>query len=260
MTIFKHEIKQMRTALLIWGIAVGLMILVSMIIYPEMVGNTADMFENMGVFTQAFGLDKLDINSVTGYYGMQSGSILALGGTFFASLIGISMLSKEESAKTAEFLLTHPISRQQVVIEKIYAIFFAIILFNLLCLLFSLISFAIINEMNNVVWSSFWLFHLAQCIMHIQIASLCFGISAIIKRGGIGIGIGFTMLMYFLNLICNISERVRFLKYITPFQYAEPSHIISKSSIDSNLIIVGVIYATIGIVVAFWYYDRKDIT
>lgn len=259
MTIFKHEIKQMRTTLLIWGGAVGLMILVSMIIYPEMAGDIGDGFENMGVFTQAFGMDKLDINSVTGFYGVQSGSVLALGGAFFASLIGIGMLSKEENGQTAEFLLTHPVSRHRVVIEKVCAIFFAIIVFNLLCLLFSVLSFAIINEMKNVVWNAFWLFHLAQFIMHMQIALLCFGISAFIKRGGIGIGIGFATMMYFLNLICNISEKASFLKYITPYQYAEPSHIISEISVDSNLIIIGIIYAVIGIIAAWWHYGRKDI-
>ncbi|MER2128192.1 ABC transporter permease subunit [Solibacillus sp.] len=38
--------------------------------------------------------------------------MLGLGGGFFAALLGISALADEEKNRTAEFLLTHPISRR----------------------------------------------------------------------------------------------------------------------------------------------------
>lgn len=259
MTIFKHEIKQVRMTLLIWGGVVGLMILVCMLTYSGMDSDTSNMFENMGAFSDAFGMDKLSIGSLMGLYGIESGNVLAIGGAFFAALIGIGMLSKEENGHTAEFLLTHPISRQRVVIEKIFATLFIIILFNVMCLLFSIASFAMIGEMENVVWDAFWLFHLAQLVMQIEIAFICFGISAFLKRGGVGVGIGLAAMMYFLNIICNISSEAEFLKYITPYQYAEPSQIISKVSIDGVLITVGITYAIIGIIVGFCHYNRKDI-
>lgn len=259
MTVFKHEIKQMRMTLLIWGGVVGLMILVCMLTYPGMNSDMSNAFDNMGAFSDAFGMDKLSISSLMGLYGLECGNVLAIGGAFFAALIGIGILSKEENGHTAEFLLTHPISRRQVVVEKLCATLFIITLFNALCLLFSIASFAMIGEMKNVVWDAFWLFHLAQFVMQIEIAFICFGISAFIKRGGLGIGIGIAALMYFLNIICNISDETDFLKYITPYQYADPSNIFSEVSIDNRLMTVGIVYAVIGIIAAIWFYSRKDI-
>jgi len=259
MTVFKHEIKQIRMTLLIWGGVVGLMILVCMLTYPGMNSDASNALDNMGALSAAFGMDNLSISSLMGLYGLECGNVLAIGGAFFAALIGIGMLSKEENGHTAEFLLTHPISRRRVVVEKLFATLFIVVLFNVLCLLFSIASFAIIGEMKNVVWDSFWLFHLAQFVMQIEIAFICFGISAFIKRGGIGVGLGLAALMYFLNIICNMSSEAEFLKYITPYQYAEPSQIISKVSIDGMLITIGIAYAAIGVIVAFCYYNRKDI-
>lgn len=259
MTVFKHEIKQVRITLLIWGSVVGLMILICMLTYPGMDENASNTFENMGALSDAFGMSQLSISSLMGLYGLECGNVLAIGGAFFAALIGIGMLSKEESEHTAEFLLTHPISRKRIVIEKLFATFFIIVLFNVLCLIFSIASFVLIGELENMVWNTFWLFHLAQFVMQIEIALVCFSISAFMKRGGLGIGIGFAALMYFLNIVCNISAEAEFLKYITPYQYAEPSLIFSEASIDGIFMTSGIAYAVIGIIVAIWHYSHKDI-
>lgn len=260
MTVFKREMKQVRMTLLLWGGVVGFMIFICMLTYPEMDSEASNMFDNMGAFSDAFGMDNLSISSLMGLYGIECGNVLAIGGAFFAALVGIGMLSKEENGHTAEFLLTHPISRTRIVIEKLLATLCTILLFNALCLLFSIASFAMIGEMEHVIWDAFWLFHLAQFIMQIEIAFICFGISAFIKRGGFGIGIGFAALLYFLNIICNITDRAEFLKYITPYQYAEPSKIISDVSIDGILLSIGIAYMVIGATIAIIYYGRKDIS
>lgn len=114
MTLFLHEIKQNRLAFLIWTFSIALMLLICMMMFPEI--NTGmedmnDMFANMGSFTQAFGMDRLNFGDVMGFYAIECGNILSIGGGFFAALLGINALAKEEKERTAEFLLTHPIRR-----------------------------------------------------------------------------------------------------------------------------------------------------
>ena len=113
MTILKQELKRGKLSLLIWTLSIGFMVLICMMMFPEMKGKTdsvSDMFSSMGSFTAAFGMDKISLGEIMGFYGIECGNILGLGGAFFAGLLGISALANEEKNHTAEFLLTHPSS------------------------------------------------------------------------------------------------------------------------------------------------------
>ena len=99
MTVFFHELKRGRISLLIWSAAIAFMLAICVIIYPEMksqMGDISAMFADMGSFSEAFGMDKINFGSFTGFFGVECGNVLGLGGAFFAAIIGISALSKEE--------------------------------------------------------------------------------------------------------------------------------------------------------------------
>lgn len=261
MTIYIHEIKRNIKKLYIWSGIIGGLIFLCLMIYPEMKGNmqdVIDLYANLGDFSAAFGMDQLNFGTVMGFYGIECGTMLGVGGAFFAALLGIEILAKEETFKTAEFLLTHPISRRRIVCEKLLSIFTIIIAFNIVCLIISMISFAIISE--SIIWKPFLLFHFAQIILHIEIASICFAVSAFIKRGGMGIGLGLAALLYFLNIFANISDSIEFIKYITPFQYADAAAIISTKAVDGVLLIIGIIVTLFSIAISFYQYEKKDIS
>ena len=168
-----------------------------------------------------------------------------------------SMLAKEEKEHTAEFLLTHPIGRSRIITDKLAAVILQIVLLNVVVLLLSLASIAVIGE--EIPWEEILLLHLAYFILQIEIAAICFGISAFIRRGSLGIGLGIAAILYFLNIIANISESAEFLKFVTPFGYAEGSDIITNVSLDAGLLVLGVIYGAAGIAAAYLKYCRKDI-
>lgn len=259
--LFFHEMKQSIRMLSIWSIVVAGMVLLCMIIFPEMesqADSMEEMFATMGGFTDAFGMDKVSIADPLGYYGIEGGAILGLGGALFAALVGTRMLSKEETEHTAEFLLTHPLGRPSVVSGKLLAVVAQILVFNLICLLGGIASFALIDE--PIKGDAFWLFHLAQFVMHLEIAGICFGASAILKRGSIGFGLGLAALLYFLNILGNISKDSEFVRFITPFAYADASNILPDATLDTQLLGLGIGYLLIGIIVAYLVYSRKDIS
>ena len=216
-----------------------------------------DVFSSMGSFTAAFGMDKLNFGTLIGYYAIECGNVVGLGGAFYAALTGASMLCKEEKDKTAEFLLTHPISRRRVVTEKLAALFFQITALNLVVYLIAIGSMAAVGE--KVPWKEVNLLHLAYYFMQLELGCICFGISAFLRKGGAGIGIGVSALMYFVNLISNITDSVDFLKYVTPFSYCEGSNIVEKGKLDAVLISIGAALCLAGIVAAYLQYTKKDI-
>lgn len=215
------------------------------------------MFASMGSFTAAFGMDKVNFGTLLGFYAVECSNILGLGGAFFAVLCAISVLAKEEKEYTAEFLLTHPASRAHIVTDKLLGVMLQILILNVVVYGLALVSIALIGE--AVPWKEITLMHLAYWLVQIELAGICFGISAFLRHGSLGIGLGVAIVLYFLNIIANISDQAEFLKYITPFGYAEGTDIVTNASLDAPLIALGMAFAAIGIGTAYWKYTKKDI-
>lgn len=261
MTVFKHELRQGRSALIIWTAAISFMLGVCIVIYPEMstqMGDISAMFADMGSFSQAFGMDRINFGEFLGFFGVECGNVLGLGGAFFAALLGISALAKEEKEHTAEFLLTHPVSRTRVITEKLCAVIAQIVILNLAVIAVTALSVLIIGEEADIktlamLFSAFFL-------MQLEVAAVTFGISAFLRRGSLGIGLGLAAVFYFMNIVANLIDETKFLKYITPFGYTESADIIADGALNGGYLAVGMALAAIGVILAFWKYGRKDIS
>lgn len=260
MTLVKHELRQGKNALLIWAASIASLLMVCIFLFPEMkdeMDEIGEMFASMGSFAAAFGMGRLNYGTFVGFYSIECGNVLGIGGAFFASLIGVAALSREEKDGTAEFLLTHPVSRSRVVTEKLVGVMVQVVLLNGILLILVVLSMGIIQE--EILWKEILLMHLAYFILQIELTGVCFGISAFLRRGSIGVGMGLAILMYFLNLIANMTDRAEFLKYITPFGYCEGADIVAKGSLDMTFVGIGMVLTVLGILAAYVKYTKKDI-
>lgn len=240
--------------------AIGFLLSVCIFLFPEMKGqmdSVNDVFASMGSFTAAFGMDRLNFGTLTGFYAVECGNVLGLGGAFYAALCAVGILSKEEKERTADFLLTHPVSRTRIITEKLIAVLIQITAMNIIIYALSVGSIAAVGE--EIPWKEISLLHIAYYLLQLELAGICFGISAFLRRGSVGIGLGIAAVMYFLNLIANISETAEFLKYITPFGYCEGADIVSSGNLDGAKLAVGEVIGISGIVIAYLKYTKKDI-
>ena len=260
MTLFLHELKINKLSLIIWTAALSFMLGICILIYPEMAGQMTemtDMFADMGAFTDAFGMDKINFGEFGGYFVVECGNVLGLGGAIFAAILGISALYKEEKSKTAEFLLTQPIARKRIVTEKLLSVLAQIFIMNFSVIAVTLLCMLAIGE--GIAPAVFVLLFLAYLLMQLEIAILTFSVSAFIRRGGLGIGIGMAFAFYFIGILSNITDAVRFLKYLTPFGYVDGAGILSDTSIEVKYLIPGVIVAGVLLYFAYKKYEKKDI-
>ena len=260
MTLVKHELRQGKTSFLIWMASIGFLLAICIFLFPEMKGQMEgvnDIFASMGSFTEAFGMDRLNFGTLIGFYAVECGNVLGLGGAFYASLCAVGILSKEEKDKTAEFLLTHPVSRKRIITEKLIAVLIQITAMNLFFYVLAIGSITAVGEM--IPWKEISLMHLAYYLLQLELAGVCFGISSFLRKGSVGIGLGIAVMMYFLNLIANIADVVEFLKYITPFGYCEGADIVSNGSLDGTLVAIGAVIGISGIMIAYLEYTKKDI-
>ena len=260
MTLVKHELRQGKTSFLIWTVSIGFLLATCIFLFPEMKGQMEgvnDMFASMGSFTEAFGMDRLNFGTLTGFYAVECGNVLGLGGAFYAALCAVGILSKEERDKTSEFLLTHPVSRKRVITEKLFAVLIQITAMNIIIYSLAVGTIAAVGE--TIPLKEISLIHLAYYLLQIELAGICFGISAFLRKGSVGVGLGIAVIMYFLNLIANIADVADFLKYITPYGYCEGADIVSNGSLEGTLVAIGAVIGIGGIIVAYLKYTKKDI-
>ncbi len=128
---------------------------------------------------------------------------------------------------------------------------------NLIIYAISVGAIAAVGE--AIPWKKIRLLHLGHYLLQFELAGICFGISAFLRKGSAGIGLGIAAMMYFLNLIANIADVAGFLKYITPFGYCEGADIVLNGRLDGVMVAVGTVVGIGGIVIAYLKYMKKDI-
>ena len=255
-----HEVKRCYKSFLIWALATGGCLVIFMLIYPEfgkMSSAVTDMYAQLGAFSDAFGLNRVNLNTPLGFYGVEGGTMLSLGGGMFAAMLAAGMLAKEEGGHTAEFLFAAARYRSRVVAAKLAAVLLLITLFALFCFGCGALSFVIIGE--SVDWGQLALLHAAQWIMCMEIGVICFGVSAFLCKSSVGIGIGIAILLYFMNLFINMSEKLEVLKYVTPFYYGDASRVLTDEAIAQGAAVGGWILGIVVVIAGFGYYMRKDL-
>ena len=260
MTLIRHELRRGWKSLLVWTLAIGAFLIISVAVFPEMssqMDSVTSMFASMGAFTKAFGMETLNFGTLKGFYAVECGNVLGIGGALFAALFGIMSLSREEKDGTADLLLTHPMSRAEIVAEKLAALLLQVLALNAAVFLLSAGSIACIGE--AVPWKEVGLLHLAFFLLQVEIACVCFGISAFLWRGGMGLGLGLAIALYFMNIIANLTPKAEFLKYVTPFGYTDGADIVNRGILQGGRILVGMLAAAAGVALAFMKYCKKDI-
>lgn len=259
MTVLRKELRTGAVSLLVWSGVIGGLMAVCVGLYPSMEDSMADMsaiFAGMGDFSAAFGLDKLAFGTVMGFYGTECGNVLGLGGAFFAALTAMGLLAGEEGGHTAEFLLTHPVSRRRVAGEKLAALAVMILALNLVCFACGAGGILVIGAQAD--WGDLLRYHGAVLLMQLEVGGICFGASALLRRSGFGLAMGLAAGLYFLGLLINLDERMEFLRFVTPYYYADAARVFSGEPLAAS-ILTGCALGVLGAGFGVRRYAGKDI-
>ena len=260
MTLFFHELRRGRVSWAVWSIGISVILGICILIYPEMsvqMNKVGNIFADMGSFSQAFGMDKLNFGEFKGYFGIECGNMLGIGGALFAALLGVAALAKEEKEQTAEFLLTHPISRMRVFTQKLLAVAAQILALNLLTAAATVGTMLLIGESFPAAQLALLL--TSFLLLQLEIAGITFGLSAFLRNGSLGISLGLCLLLYFMNLISNLVDTMEFLKYLTPFSYTDSAYIYEHSALNLSYLLSGLLLAVLSLTVGALHYRKKDI-
>lgn len=260
MVIWKHELKQNSKVWLVFCLIVGICCCGCILLFDSVAESMEQMaasFAGMGNFATAFGMDKISIATLEGFYSAEISLIFSLGGALFSSMTGASLLSKEEEGHTAEFLHTLPLGRTRIVVSKYTALISLVLAFNAIGVLFEILGIGMIGE--TFAWKEYIQYHILSLLMQIELGSVCYLISACTKKKQIGMALGLSILLYLLDVMCRVIPDLEKAKILTPFYYCNAADLFAKEPVESEGIFIGVLIIVVSVLAAEVVYRRRDL-
>ena len=137
--IYSKELKRYRNSFIAWSISISVLILMEMSFYRflmkgEMLNFMRAFFDNpfWKNLMRAFGGTVDMFTNVLGYYAARNAIYIIFLGILFSIMLAGKILALEEREKTAEFLLSKPVTRLEIVRSKLAAYFTYLLLLNVI--------------------------------------------------------------------------------------------------------------------------------
>ncbi len=266
--LYFHDLKRNRRSFILWSFIIILFTQVCMIFYPilmqgEMVEQIKIVVENpyMSGLLKAFGTDGDKITDLLGFYTTYYGMYIVLFSCIYVSLLFSRIISEEERNKTADFLLSKPITRNEFVLTRLSSGMTYIFLINILMYTASIVALEIYRGESVYSITNFNVLSVYTLLLNITFAVIVLVVSLYMKRGKSlsGFSIGFVLFMYFLNNISKISEELSFIGYLSPFNYSRNDVLTDSYGIDLERILFFSIVITLCVILSFKHFSKKDI-
>lgn len=260
MNIIVQELKSNVKGYIIWTVSLCLLFYVASFEYEVFAGNEQILgfMESFDFLFEALVGAATDITTPEGYLSLVSIYIyLPLG--IFSGLLGSNIISKEERDKTAEFLFSLPVKREKVILSKVIVAVFYTLAINFVTLLVTYFAFGRLG--TNDLYNQFVL-NMALGVLMTQMIFLTIGmvLSSVLtqyKKSG-SLTIGVLMFSYMLSVLISMTDKIDFLKYVTPFKYFSVDQML-KNEFSLIFIILTVIIVTLNITGTFIFYKKRDL-
>ncbi len=260
MNIIKRELRANLKGFIIWICSLFVLFIAVSSEFGAFKDNPEilESFELTGRFYDAMNITLDGIMTAEGFVSMMS-IYLYVPIAIYGSLLGSSIISKEERDRTAEFLFTLPVKREEVLARKIIAAFVYIILFVSLIILGLILAFYRFN-----ITTSFYNF-MGNLTVALLFTGLIFtSIGMVVasyfkqyKKSG-AITLSITIGTYMLSMVVNLVDELDFLKYIIPYKYFEVQEML-VGNIEFIFVVISIVIIVTSIAGVFIFYKKRDL-
>ena len=262
MNIFFHELKAYRKSTIIWTFSLIMVALLFLSMFPSF-AKDADEFKKLLAgyplaMRKAIGLNLENIFTILGFYSYAL-TFTTLCAAIQAMNLGTAIVSKEAREKTADFLLTKPVTRTQILTSKLLAAFTSLLITNVVYLVAANI---IASQVKTADYSVKKFVMLSLTMFFIQLIFLAIGIlfSVIIPKikSVLTVSLATVFAFYFLGVISETSgDDVK--RYFSPFKYFDNTYIIKHSNYEGSFLIAGAVIVAAAITASYFIYLKRDI-
>lgn len=261
--MFKREFKINLKSLIIWTAILLAIYIFIFAIYPSLINEETKemltiMMETMPQeMLSAFNMDIVGIETAYGWFKTEGYMFLTILGGIYASILGGTILLKEESDKTIEFLCSKPVSRRKIVSSKILCGVINIFIFTAIITIGNYIGLQGIEDFEA---KQFFMISIIPILLYYLLFFISMFISTFLKKTkqAMSIGIGIVFLSYFMQIIGGMGDSVKWVKDISLFEFASSRYIVLNNSINMNYVWAGLGIIALCIVGIYFRYERKE--
>jgi ABC-2 type transport system permease protein len=178
----------------------------------------------------------------------------------FSATLAADIVAKEEREGTADFLLTHPLSRTTILHSKLGAYF--TMLGTLMILQVSLAwggAALFADELPDR--HHFIVLHLNGIFLNLFFGGICVLLSLLPRkaRSMTGPVVGLVLAAFIMDAFSKISTATEWLGWFSPFSYADFNVMASDYGLSLNALLPLLIPAFLGYFFTYFIYRSKDI-
>ena len=261
--IYRHEFLIRLKSVIIWSLAVTALVFIFYSFFSTFADRAELVNQMMEKFPPqmrtAFGIDRMDFTSVLGYYSFIF-LFVQLCLAIQASNYGFGLVSIEEGELTADFLLSKPVSRTQVMNSKLVAALSGLALTTLVFSGGSLTAIATMSGERPYEMETLLLLLASLFIFQLFFLSVGLVVSLLVKRVrsvtpyALGLGFGAYVLSAFSGMLGDVK-----LELLTPFKHLDAAAIVSTGGYDTPLLLLNLAVSVISLAASYWLYTRRDI-
>lgn len=263
--LFLMEMKRNAFSLIIWMIIITILISVTMSVYRTFIENQSKIMGMVNLVPkgalQFKGISNIsDLLSVLGFYAANNIIYMMVLGSIFAIVLSSNILLKEEYNKTAEYLMTRPLTRSEIFLSKLAVLSLNVFLLNLVTFLTGFICMELVKKEPFSI-KAFLILSLYTLLLNMLFGAIGLFLSTLVKRSKpiTTLSIGLVLIFYFIYTLSRITESASKIGYLSPFKYVNVNVINPAYKLDlwRLLLFVGIFCFLTGI--SYFIYKRKDI-
>ncbi|MGB4593604.1 MAG: ABC transporter permease subunit [Coriobacteriia bacterium] len=262
MNVFLHELRTYRKSTIIWIVALSGLILMFMSLYPAFtkdVAATREIFNGFpAALRAALNISLANFFTIYGFYGYLLGFAI-LTGAVQAMNLGTGIISKEVAGKTADFLLSKPITRARVVTAKLTAALAALVITNIV---FIAVSYFVALGVAEDSFDTQTFLVMASTLFLVQLMFLALGalVSVIIPKikSVIAVSLPTVFGFYIIGMIGEALENESF-RYITPFKFYDITYMIEHAGLEGRYLAIEAAFVVVATALCYVIYLKKDV-
>jgi ABC-2 type transport system permease protein len=261
MNIYLHELRSYRKSTLVWIVSIVAATALFMAMFTVFSRSSEDI---LGIFKgfpdavlKAFGMDPETMASLPGFYSFIL-TYLVLCGAVQAMNLGISALGREASGKTADFLLTKPVTRARVITAKLLAVLTLLVITGAF---FSLAAtVAAFSVSAGFDCGRFLMMTATFFYLQILFASLGFLVSVLVPKikSVLPVSLSTVFGFYIVGMVGAALGDDR-IYWLTPFKYFDPAYIAQNAAYQAKYAVVAAAVFALCVAAGYIVYGRKDI-
>jgi len=264
MSIFLRELKAHRWSLVFWSL--GMVALVSsgmgkFAAYEAAGQSVTKMMADLPrMVLVVFGMSGFDLTKASGFFGVLF-LYIALMGTVHGSLLGASIISKEERDRTSEFLFAKPITRGSVLTSKLLAGLVNVVALNLVTAASSYYFVGYFGKGESVTKD---ITLMMVGLLFLQLIFFAIGalVAGVVRKPKSAPSISTSIMFgaFLLSYLVNLNTNLDALKYLTPFKYFDAAVLMADGTLDPVFVVLSVLIIVASVFATYRFYNARDLT